>query len=127
MNHEHRKISLAERLIVTLGVGISLAWLGTLLLIGSVAARAFSVHRPPLGNMYEFAMVGSLFVMAAFLLWSLRHDVRWLGAFATGIVVLFLAWMLALSWPRLTRSEVLMRVAVIVLVLGLTVIKIFPR
>ena len=59
------------------GVGISLAWLGTLLLIGSVAARAFSVHRPPLGNMYEFAIVGSAFVMLCYLLWALRHDVRW--------------------------------------------------
>ena len=49
------------------------------------------------------------------------------GAIPLGLVVLFLVWMLALSWPRLTRSEVLMRVAVIVLVLGLTVIKIFPR
>ena len=71
------------------GIGISLAWLGTLLLIGSVAARAFSVHRPPLGNMYEFAIVGSAFVMLCYLLWALRHDVRWLGAFVTGTVVLF--------------------------------------
>lgn len=71
------------------GIGISLAWLGTLLLVGSVAARAFSVHRPPLGNMYEFAIVGSAFVMLCYLLWALRHDVRWLGAFVTGTVVLF--------------------------------------
>ena len=72
------------------GIGISLAWLGTLLLIGSVAARAFSVHRPPLGNMYEFDLVGTAFLLVCFLGWSLRKDVRWLGAFVTLPAVLFI-------------------------------------
>lgn len=49
------------------------------------------------------------------------------GAIPLGLVVLFLLWMLGLSWPRLTGSERLMRIAVIVLVAGLTVIKLFPR
>lgn len=49
------------------------------------------------------------------------------GAIPLGLVVLFLLWMLALSWPRLTMSEVLMRAAVIVLVFGLAAIKLFPR
>ncbi|WP_244328437.1 c-type cytochrome biogenesis protein CcsB [Yimella sp. cx-51] len=71
------------------GIGISLSWLGTLLLGASVLTRSLSVNRPPLGNMYEFALVGSLFVMLSYLIWSLRHDVRWLGAFVTGVVVLF--------------------------------------
>lgn len=49
------------------------------------------------------------------------------GAIPLGIVVLFLAWMLALSWPRLTSSERLMRVAVILLVVGVTAVRLFPR
>ncbi|WP_435198966.1 DUF6703 family protein [Janibacter sp. GS2] len=49
------------------------------------------------------------------------------GAIPLGVVVLFLAWMLALSWPRLRPSERLMRVAVIALVLALTVAKAIPR
>ena len=49
------------------------------------------------------------------------------GVIPLGVVVLFLVWMLALSWPRLRQSERLMRVAVIVLVLGLTVISVVPR
>lgn len=49
------------------------------------------------------------------------------GAIPLGLVVLFLLWMLGLSWPRLTESERLMRIAVIVLVIGLTAIKLFPR
>ena len=49
------------------------------------------------------------------------------GAIPLGLVVLFLLWMLGLSWPRLTASERLMRIAVIVLLVGLTVIKVVPR
>lgn len=49
------------------------------------------------------------------------------GAFPLGLVVLFLLWMLALSWPRLRQSERLMRIAVIVLVIALTVVKVVPR
>ncbi|NHN55309.1 c-type cytochrome biogenesis protein CcsB [Calidifontibacter sp. DB0510] len=70
------------------GIGMSLAWLGTFLLLGAVLTRGLSVMRPPLGNMYEFALAGSSFAMVCYLLWSLRRDVRWLGAFVTGAVVL---------------------------------------
>ena len=49
------------------------------------------------------------------------------GVIPLGVVVLFLVWMLALSWPRLRQSERLMRVAVIVLVIGLTVVSVVPR
>ncbi len=49
------------------------------------------------------------------------------GAIAWAVVILYLLWMLALSWPRLRTSERLMRVAVIVLIVGLTVIKVVPR
>lgn len=49
------------------------------------------------------------------------------GAIPLGLVVLFLLWMLALSWPRLRTSERLMRIAVIALVLALTIIKVAPR
>ncbi|AKU17985.1 c-type cytochrome biogenesis protein CcsB [Luteipulveratus mongoliensis] len=70
------------------GIGMSLSWLGTLLLIACVALRGGAVHRPPLGNMYEFATVGASFTMVAYLIWSLRRDVRWLGVFITGPVLL---------------------------------------
>ncbi|KNX35883.1 c-type cytochrome biogenesis protein CcsB [Luteipulveratus halotolerans] len=70
------------------GIGMSLSWLGALLLIACIVLRADAVHRPPLGNMYEFAVVGGAFTMAAFLVWSPRRDVRWLGIFAVGPVLL---------------------------------------
>nr|WP_221935719.1 DUF6703 family protein [Janibacter cremeus] len=49
------------------------------------------------------------------------------GAIPLGLVVLFLLWMLALSWPRLRPSERLMRIAVVALVVGLAIIKVVPR
>ncbi len=72
------------------GMGMSLSWLGTMLLVLTATLRGWSVHRPPLGNMYEFSIVGTTFVMLVFLGLSLRRDVRWLGLFVTGPVLLTL-------------------------------------
>jgi len=70
------------------GIGMSLSWLGWLLLGACVGFRSASVGRPPLGNMYEFAIVGAFFVMSAFLIWSLRRDIRSLGIFVVGPTLL---------------------------------------
>ncbi|MGN6636014.1 MAG: c-type cytochrome biogenesis protein CcsB, partial [Oryzihumus sp.] len=72
------------------GIGMSLAWLGAALLVGATALRGLSVERPPLGNMYEFSLVGCSFVMVVFLGLSLRRDLRWLGLFVVGPVLLTL-------------------------------------
>ena len=52
--------------------------------------RGLEVHRIPLGNMFEFALTGSTFVMLAYVGWSLRRNLRWLGLFVTGPAVLVL-------------------------------------
>ncbi|HWC22348.1 MAG TPA: c-type cytochrome biogenesis protein CcsB [Flexivirga sp.] len=70
------------------GIGMSLSWLGMLLLAACVGLRSASVGRLPLGNMYEFAIVGAFFVMCAFLIWSLKRDVRSLGIFVVGPTLL---------------------------------------
>ena len=70
------------------GIGMSLTWLGWLLLGACVVLRSASVGRPPLGNMYEFAIVGAFFVLSAFLVWSLKSDVRSLGIFVVGPTLL---------------------------------------
>ena len=72
------------------GIAIALTWLGTLVLASSVLLRGLSVMRPPWGNMFEFATTGSLAVSLAFCLISLRRDVRWLGLFVVGPVLLTL-------------------------------------
>ena len=70
------------------GIGMSLTYLGTLLLAGCILLRSLSVQRPPLGNMYEFALVATLFMLVAFSIWSIKRDIRWLGMFVTLIAIL---------------------------------------
>lgn len=72
------------------GIAGMLTHLGALLLIAAAVMRGLSVHRWPLGNMFEFALVASAFVTTAFSIWSLRRDLRWLGAFVVGPVLLTL-------------------------------------
>ncbi len=70
--------------------GTSLAWLALALHLAGVVARGLSAHRVPWGNMYEFAVTGSAVVTAVYLVALLRRDVRYLGAFVLGPVLLTL-------------------------------------
>lgn len=72
------------------GIAGTLTWLTGFLLVASVVLRGASVHRWPLGNMFEFAVFGSMFTILAFSIWSSRRDLRWLGLFVTGPVLLTL-------------------------------------
>lgn len=72
------------------GIGGSLSWLGTALLLVSSILRGLAVERFPLGNLFEFSVVGAFFTMAVFCVASIRRDLRWLGVFVTGFVVLLL-------------------------------------
>ena len=49
------------------------------------------------------------------------------GWLLIGIVVLILAWVLALAWPRLRFVEQLMRLAVIGLMIAVMLTQAFPR
>jgi len=101
------------------GVAMMLTRLGGLLLIAAVALRGLSVHRPPLGNMFEFALVGSMFVILAFVAISLRRDVRWLGLFIVGPVLLTLG--LAITVFYTDASELLPSLKSVWLVIHVTV------
>ncbi|ANC31285.1 c-type cytochrome biogenesis protein CcsB [Isoptericola dokdonensis] len=72
------------------GIAMSTSWLGTGLLLVGIVLRGLAAGRTPWANMYEFTLVGSFVAMAVFLGWNLRRDVRFLGAFVTGLVTLFL-------------------------------------
>ena len=63
------------------GIAWSLTVLATILTVVGVVLRAAEVHRWPLGNMYEFAIVGSMFVLVTYCVWATRRDLRWLGIF----------------------------------------------
>jgi cytochrome c-type biogenesis protein CcsB len=72
------------------GIGVSLTVLACLLHAGGVLARGAAEQRVPWGNMYEFSVAGSVVVSAMFLLVQLRRDVRYLGTFVIGPVLLTL-------------------------------------
>ena len=101
------------------GVAMMLTNLGGLLLIAATAMRGLSVHRPPLGNMFEFAVVGSMFVIVAFVAISLRRDIRWLGLFVVGPVLLTLG--LAITVFYTDASELLPSLKSVWLVIHVTV------
>ena len=70
------------------GIGWTLTVLGTAFVVAGVVLRALEVHRWPLGNMYEFAIFGAMFVLLAYCGWSMRRDLRWLGLFVVTPVLL---------------------------------------
>jgi cytochrome c-type biogenesis protein CcsB len=71
-------------------IAVSLTTLALLLHLGSVLLRGLSVDRPPWGNMFEFSTAGSAVVTLVFL-GSLRwRDLRYLGTFVIGPVLLTL-------------------------------------
>jgi cytochrome c-type biogenesis protein CcsB len=72
------------------GVGMSVTWLATALLLVAIVLRGIAAGRAPWANMYEFALVGTFVAVAVFAGVNTRRDVRFLGAFVTGISVLFL-------------------------------------
>ncbi len=101
------------------GIAMMLTRLGGLLLIAAAAMRGLSVHRPPLGNMFEFALVGCMFVTVVFVAISLRRDVRWLGLFVVGPVLLTLG--LAITVFYTDASELLPSLKSVWLVIHVTV------
>jgi cytochrome c-type biogenesis protein CcsB len=74
----------------TASIALSLAWLGTLLLIASVVMRGLAVMRPPWGNMFEFATAGAAAASLAYCLLARRRHWEWLGLFVIGPVLLTL-------------------------------------
>ena len=72
------------------GVGLSFRTLAALLIGASLLLRGLAVHRPPLGNLYEFVCAASFFVMVGFVGWSRRRDLSWLGIFVVTPVLLML-------------------------------------
>ncbi|MCB9411873.1 MAG: c-type cytochrome biogenesis protein CcsB [Actinobacteria bacterium] len=71
-------------------IAMSLTWLATGMLAVGVVLRGVSAGRVPWGNMYEFSITAALAVSVVFLLMSIKHDLRWLGIFVTGAVLLTL-------------------------------------
>jgi len=82
------------------GIGVSLTALAFGLHAAGVIARGLSVQRVPWGNMYEFSVAGSAVVTGVFLAVLLRRDVRYLGTFVVGPVLLTLGLAVTVFYTR---------------------------
>jgi cytochrome c-type biogenesis protein CcsB len=80
------------------GIAVSLTWLAFLLHLGAVVTRGLSAGRAPWGNMYEFAVAGSMVVTGVFLAVLQRRDIRYLGTFVVGPVLLTLGLAVAVLY-----------------------------
>jgi cytochrome c-type biogenesis protein CcsB len=72
------------------GIAVALTVLAFGLHAGGVVARGLSAGRAPWGNMYEFSVSGACVVTGVYLAVLLRRDLRWLGTFVVGPVLLTL-------------------------------------
>lgn len=73
-----------------LRVAVALTVLGFLLHLTATITRGVAAERVPWANMYEFAMTGTLLIIAVYLVILLRVDLRFLGTFITGLVLVLL-------------------------------------
>ena len=71
-------------------IGTSLTVLAFLFHVAGDVTRGVASGRVPWSNMYEFALTGTMLVVAVYLLVLFRYDLRFLGAFITGLVVVLL-------------------------------------
>lgn len=71
-------------------IGTSLTVLGFILHLAATITRGIAAERVPWANLYEFAMTGTLLVVLVYLAVNLRIDLRFLGTFITGLVVVLM-------------------------------------
>jgi cytochrome c-type biogenesis protein CcsB len=74
----------------SLRVGVALTIVAWMLHLASAVMRGVAADRVPWANMYEFAMTGTLLIMTVFLIVLIRADLRFLGTFVTGLVLVLL-------------------------------------
>jgi cytochrome c-type biogenesis protein CcsB len=71
-------------------VAVALTVLGAAIHAAGVITRAIGSGRVPWGNMYEFLTTGAFVVTAVFLIVLVRRDLRFLGTFVVGLVIIML-------------------------------------
>ena len=74
----------------TARIAVALTVLAAVIHGASVVSRGVAAHRVPCGNMYEFCTTGAFFVAAIFLITLTRKDLRFVGSFVVGLVVIML-------------------------------------
>ena len=71
-------------------MAMALTWIAFLLQLAATVMRGLAASRVPWANMYEFSMTGTLIIVAVFLFTNLKWNLRFLGAFITGLVLILL-------------------------------------
>jgi cytochrome c-type biogenesis protein CcsB len=71
-------------------IGTALTVLAFLFPVAGDVTRGLAAGRVPWSNMYEFSLTGTMLVVAVYLAVLFRYDLRFLGSFITGLVVLLL-------------------------------------
>ncbi|MGP3534485.1 c-type cytochrome biogenesis protein CcsB [Microbacterium sp. RD1] len=71
-------------------IGTSLTVLAFLFHVAADVTRGIAAGRVPWSNMYEFALTGTMLIVAVYLAVLLRYDLRFLGSFITGLTVILL-------------------------------------
>lgn len=73
-----------------LRIAFALTVLGFALHVGAIVLRGIAAGRAPWANMFEFALTGTAVIVGVFLLVNIWRDVRFIGAYITGLVALLL-------------------------------------
>lgn len=71
-------------------IGTSLTVLAFVFHLAATLSRGIAAGRVPWANLYEFAMIGTLLIIAVYLVVLTRVDLKFLGTFITGLVVVLL-------------------------------------
>jgi cytochrome c-type biogenesis protein CcsB len=71
-------------------IAMALTVLAFVVQLAATLMRGFAASRVPWANMYEFAMTGTLIIVAVFLVVNIKWNLRFLGSFITGFATLFL-------------------------------------
>lgn len=71
-------------------IGTSLTVLGFAFHVAADITRGIAAGRVPWSNMYEFALTGTMLIVAVYLVVLLKYDLRFLGTFITGLVTVLL-------------------------------------
>ncbi len=79
-----------KKKLVMARIGTSLTVLAFLLHVAAVVLRGIAAGRVPWANLYEFAMTGTALIVLVFLAVLTRIDLRFLGTFIIGLVVVLL-------------------------------------
>jgi cytochrome c-type biogenesis protein CcsB len=69
-------------------VAVALTILAWVIHVAAVGLRAFAAGRVPWANLFEFTLTGTAIIVGVFLVAQIWRDLRFLGAYVTGVVVL---------------------------------------